>query len=345
MSTYPDKTFAAWLLAVSFIFTALLFSFSLNAQQSGNPSNNTKKELILFGRGTYPGDDSTFAMMAHSGFTTLLLSSFYIKSNGDLYSGDDGHHPVIHNGQFTGSEEWIKRIAALKKDPKSSIKRVEILLEGRWYNQAPNTYDFLQDWIDSSKGAPGVVVGTAPGSTLYQMMKILKEKVGADAICIDDESVYDSPSIIRLGEMVHGLGLHMTLCPYTKIPFWRQIMDSSRKDLIDAVYIQCYDGGKDNTMAPWANGLPKETPVYPIFLCRGAFSTCEINHNSKSPAEISTQMQSFRKEYPGMRGAGVWQMADIKSYVQMKCAVTSPASGTAASVPEYLSQLKKSLSE
>lgn len=44
--------------------------------------------LILFGRGTYPGDDSTYTQIASSGFTTVVLSSFYIRANGDVYSGD-----------------------------------------------------------------------------------------------------------------------------------------------------------------------------------------------------------------------------------------------------------------
>ena len=28
-----------------------------------------------------------------SGFTTMMLSSFYFRSNGELVSGDDGHNP------------------------------------------------------------------------------------------------------------------------------------------------------------------------------------------------------------------------------------------------------------
>lgn len=336
MRKYPKKTVRASLFALFVVISAVGFGQAAAGTRSS--------DLILYGRGTYPGDDSTYDLIRQSGFTTFMLSSFYIRANGDLVSGDDGRHPVIHDGVFTGSEEWAKRVRRLKQSG-SSVKRIEILLEGRWYNQEPNTYDFIQDWIDSSKGAPGVVVGTGKNSSLYKMMRILKEKLGVDAICIDDESVYDAPSIIRLGAMTHELGMHMSLCPYTKIPFWRAIMDSSKPGLIDAVYVQCYDGGKNNTMAPWVQGLPAGTPVYPIFLSRGAFSTCEINHNSKSPAEIAEQMRSFRKEYPGMPGAGIWQIADIKDYIRMNCAEKSPSSGTAKSVPEYLSQIRASLSE
>lgn len=299
--------------------------------------------VILYGRGMYPGDDSTYELVRTSGFTTMMLSSFYIKGNGDVYSGDDGHQPIIHDGKYTGKEEWIKRVASLRRH--GSIQRIEILLEGRWYNQPPNTYDFIRDWIDSSKGAPGTVAGTERGSTLYGILRVIKEKIGADAICIDDESVYDSLSIIRLGELAHRIGLHMSLCPFTKIPYWKSVLDGSSAGVVDAVYLQCYDGGKNAVPGLWVRGLGPTVPVYPIFLCRGAFSTCGVSHNSKSPEEIRAQLLEFKKDDPGMRGAGVWQMADIKDYVRQRCAVVDPGSGSATTVAQYLEQLKESLKD
>jgi len=301
-----------------------------------------KNNLVLFGRGIYPGDDSTFQLIRNSGFQTLMLSSFYIRSNGDVYSGDDNRHPIIHEGRFTGDPEWIKRVASLR-GAGGSIRRIEVLLEGRWFNQAPNTYDFIRDWLDSSKGDAGVITGTGDGSTLHGILKILKEEIGADAICIDDESVYDSLSIIRLGGMAHLLGMKMTLCPYTRIPYWKSILDSTAAGVVDAIYLQCYDGGRRNTPAPWVKALSDKVPVYPIFLCRGAFSTCATNHNSKTPGEIMAAMKQYKIEYPALQGAGIWQMEDIKSYVRRNCAVQDPSSGTATSVVEYLTQLKNSL--
>lgn len=311
--------------------------FSLVAQ----PGRRVGGDLILFGRGTYPGDDSTYAMIQHSGFSTMMLSSFYIKGNGDVYSGDDGRQPIIHQGHYVGNADWIKRVASLRKG--GSVQRIEILLEGRWYNQPPNTFDFIRDWIDSSKGAPGTVAGTGSGSTLYGILRAMKEEIGVDAICIDDESVYDSTSIIRLGELAQGLGLHMSLCPFTKIPYWKAVLDGSRPGVVDAIYLQCYDGGKNAVPGDWVRGLGPTVPVYPIFLCRGSFSTCGVSHNSKSPDEISAQMREFKKDDPALRGGGLWQMADIKGYVRQNCAVVDPSSGTATSVPQYLEQLRACL--
>ena len=324
------KKYLALFQLINLFFVNTLFA------QHGHPAD---PNTILFGRGTYPGDDSSYAMIRKSGFTTMMLSSFYIKGNGDVFSGDDGREPIIHGGRYTGNKDWLKRVASLRKD--GAIQRIEILLEGRWYNQPPNTFDFIRDWIDSSRGAPGTVAGTGSGSTLYGILRVMKETIGVDAICIDDESVYDSTSIIRLGQLAKRIGLHMSLCPFTKIPWWKSVLDASPKGVVDAIYLQCYDGGKDAVPGDWVRGLASAVPVYPIFLCRGSFSTCGVSHNSKSPEEINAQMRMFKAGDPGMRGAGVWQMADIKDYIRQRCAVVDPSSGTATSVPQYLGQLRE----
>jgi hypothetical protein len=240
-----------------------------------------------------------------------------------------------------GDTSYLRRVADLKKH--SSITRIEILLEGRWYNQPPNTFDFIRDWTDSSQAVEGIVSGIRTNSTLYKICKVLKEVVGADAFCIDDESVYDSRSIILMGKIAAELNMHMTLCPFRGYGFWGDILKASDKKVVDALYLQCYDGGIRNNPADWVNNLKPSQPVYPIFLCRGAFSICGTSHNSKTPAEIKADMIRFKQGYPGMSGAAVWQVADVKSYVINKCAVSDPASGSATSVSEYLQQIKGSL--
>ena len=311
--------------------------------RSSSPAN---PNLILYGRGMYPGDDTTYSIIKASGFTTVVLSSFYIRADGDVYSGDDSKNPIIHNGEYTGNKEWLQQVASLKKQP-TTVTRIEILLEGRWYNQPPNTYDFIKDWTDTTtKDVPaGITTGTGTNSTLYKIAKVFKDKIGVDAVSIDDESVYDSRSIIQFGEMVGKLGMHMTLCPFTKKKYWKAIIDGSQKGLVDAVYLQCYDGGTRNTPAPWHDSVAANIPVYPIFLCRGAFDKCSTDHNSKTPGEINAEVVRFRKDYPAMSGGAIWQIADVKNYIKMGCAAQEPASGNATTVSEYLRQLNTSLKE
>lgn len=329
-------------LRTLFFFITMLYAGIVNGVFAQSSNSN----FTLFGRGIYPGDDTTYHLMKSSGFNTIILSSFYIHADGDVYSGDDSKHPIIHNGKYVGDPVWLQRIAALKRQP-SNVTRIEILLEGRWYNQPPNTYDFIKDWADeTNKAVPaGVIAGTGTNSTLYAICKVFKEQLGVDAICIDDESVYDSRSIIKLGEIAGKLGMHMTLCPFTNKKYWKAIVDGSQQGLIDAIYLQCYDGGTRNTPAPWHDSVATNIPVYPIFLCRGAFDKCTTNHNSKTPDEIKAEMIRFKKDYPGMSGGAIWQIADVKNYIKLGCAGKEPASGSATSASEYLQQLYKSLKE
>jgi hypothetical protein len=320
-------------------FLAVAFSFAflthVDAQIPASPN------LTMYGRGLYPGDDTIFDDLRLSGFTTIVLSSFYIHENGDVYSGDS-RNPIIHDGKYIGDKEWLRRIASLRQKP-GSVTRIEILLEGRWFNQPPNTYDYIRDWSDSTRQIPGIVTGTGNNSTLYKIAALFKSVLGVDAVSIDDESVYDSVSVIRFGEMLGRLDLHMTLCPFTRKTYWKALLNGSKKGLIDAIYLQCYDGGARNTPGKWVDTLGSDIPLYPIFLCRGSFSTCATDHNSKSPDEIRAEMIRFKTTDAGMSGGAIWQMQDIKNYVKSNCAISDPQSGTATSVKEYIAQLKNSL--
>ncbi len=325
-----------------FLFLGLTaFSLAGSAQKTYPPAAPLpSKNLSLFGRGLYPGDDTTYRLLKHSGFKTLLLSSFYIHADGDLYSGDS-HQPIIHQGKWVGDSAYVRRVRNLKKN--SSISRIEILLEGRWYGQPPNTFDFIRDWYDSSKSVPGIVTGTGEQSTLYSICKVLKETLGADAFCIDDESVYDSPSIIAMGKIAARLNMHMTLCPFTNYTYWGDILKASDARVVDALYLQCYDGGIKNEIKDWITALKPSQPIYPIFMVRGSFSTCDSFKGSKSVNEIKTQLRGFKQSYPQMSGASIWQIADVKNFVLMGCALKDPASGTARSEAEFLNQLKTGL--
>lgn len=325
---------------VTFVTAVLAFAVDFHTPKPAPPADTN---LTLYGRGLYPGDDSTYYDLRMSGFTTIVLSSFYIHSNGDLYSGDS-RSPIIHNGEYVGDKEWLRRIASLKQKP-GSVTRIELLLEGRWYNQPPNTFDFIQQWTDPKNAVPGIITGTGKHSTLYKIAKVLKDDLGVDAVSIDDESVYHSASVIQFGAMLKKLKMHMSLCPFTKLQYWKEVLDGSKKGLIDAIYLQCYDGGSRNTPEKWIDSLGNAVPLYPIFLCRGSFSGCSNKHNAKSPDEIKAEMIRFKKIYPGMSGGAIWQMQDVKSYIKINCAVQDPQSGTATSVKEYMLQLKNSLKE
>jgi hypothetical protein len=146
-----------------------------------------------------------------------------------------------------------------------------------------------------------------------------------------------------MGKIAAKLNMHMTLCPFTKYTYWDDVLKSSDANVVDALYLQCYDGGAKNDIKDWINGLNPRQPIYPIFMARGSFNTCSTYKGSKSVAEIKAQLKDFKRDYPGISGAAIWQMQDLKSFVKMGCAVKDPTSGSAKSVAQFLRQLKKVL--
>jgi len=81
-------------------------------------------------------------------------------------------------------------------------------------------------------------------------------------------------TVVQFGAMLNRLKMHMSLCPFTNLKYWTAVLDGSKKGLIDAIYLQCYDGGSRNTPDKWVDSLASDIPLYPIFLCRGSFSSC-----------------------------------------------------------------------
>lgn len=300
-----------------------LFLFPLRspeAQQNGHPTQiHLPLKTILFGRGLYPGVDNVYNIMRASKFKTIVVSSYYFVANGNVVCGDHPKSVIIRNGQYVGASVFLRRIAALKQNA-----RIEFLLESRNGTGLPNTFGNIRRWAKTAAGL----------DTLNKICQAFKA-IGADGLCDDDEDTHDLSSTLALGKLLGQLGMHLTLCPWTDNGFWRQVIDGSTSEqgLIDGVYLQCYSGGIYNKPGPWFRSLGHKVPVYPIFSCRGGFDTCDPSNGSLLPVGIKAKMENFAKAYPGLSGGGIWQMADVISYVKMKCAANP------ITVAEYLRRL------
>ncbi len=90
--------------------------------------------------------------------------------------------------------------------------------------------------------------GTGPASILYKNFQVLKSTLGIDAICNDDEVAFDATSAATFNKMITTLGMKNTLCPYNNASYWQSIFNNSS---IDAIYLQCYDGGAGNDPGTW----------------------------------------------------------------------------------------------
>lgn len=220
-----------------------------------------------------------------SGFTTMILFVVDVETNGDLnYNGD---HLIITNGVYMGDSAWPARLASLRTAP-TSITRIEVCTGGAGAQSWANIKNLI------------AAQGTNTDSILYKNFLTLKNTLGIDAICNDDEVAYDATSAAKFNRMITSLGMKNTLCPYNSVSYWQSVFNNSS---IDAIYLQCYDGGAGNDPATW-NGY------------FGGFKVAPGDWYNDSLATIQTKFTTW---VPVISGGFMWQLeiigdANLASY-------------------------------
>jgi len=232
----------------------------------------------LFGREELFTLNSTdISTLKNSGFTTIILFVVDVESNGDLnYNGD---HLIVQNGTWVGDTGWAGRLAQLKQAP-TTIYRLEVCTGG---SGAPS-WTNIKNLIASQ--------GTGSTSILYKNFQCLKNTLGVDAICNDDEVQFDATSAAQFGNMIAGLGMKATLCPYNNQSYWQSVKSQLGSNC-DAVYLQCYDGGAGNDPGSWNS----------LF---GGFRVIPGDWNSDSASTVQSKMNSWQNA-TGAPGGFMWQ--------------------------------------
>jgi len=191
-------------------------------------------------RGVYVGDDFygpaiNSQAAKNSGFNTLFLFTLHVYTNGDIYYNGT---PVAQNGVYVGATNWGASLAGLKPE----IGRIEMVI-GSWGDPS---FTYIANLINTQ--------GTGPGSVLYKNFQALINAAKIDAIQFDDEQTYDATSAVSFGRMLVGLGVKVTLCPYTAQSFWVSVKSQLGTN-VDAIYLQCYDGGAGNNPGSWSTAF------------------------------------------------------------------------------------------
>jgi hypothetical protein len=174
-----------------------------------------------------------------SGFTTMVLFTMTVQSNGNFSYGDGSL--VCSNGSYVGPFNWATLLGQCRTAP-SSILRIEMCVGGA----NDPSFGNIRDRIAAD--------GSGSGTVLYRNLQALKTGLGIDAIDYDDEHVYDSSSAISFGQMCSAVGMKVTLCPYTNPSYWNAVK-AGLGNTVDYVYLQCYEGGAGNDPASWASSL------------------------------------------------------------------------------------------
>ena len=199
------------------------------------PASASKAALFLNGNMATRAAMTTSQIngMRASGFNTLIIFNMRVATNGDFtYDGT-----LCSNGTWVGPSDWGPLFNQCKAMP-SGVTRIELCIGG-WND---TSFQNIKNLIASQ--------GNNTSNVLYRNLAALKANFPVDAICFDDESVYDVSSSVAFGQMAGSNGMKVTLCPYTNSGFWQSVKNGLGS-VCDEVYLQCYDGGAGNNPASW----------------------------------------------------------------------------------------------
>jgi hypothetical protein len=256
---------------------------------AGSPQSAQARSAVFGGGPFYSGGTAVMNDLRASGFTTIMLWSIHVNSNGDLVMNDK---LVASNGSYVGASTWPGQLATLKQAP-TSINRIELSVGSAgvsdWHN--------IQSLINSQ--------GTGSGSILYRNFQALINATGADAVDDDDEDLNDVTSTVQFGNMIASLGKKVTLCPYTSSGFWQSVK-SQLGGTVDRIYLQDYAGGAGNDPASWGSALGMT--VDPGLWCRNG-SGCGSGDN---PSSVQSKMAAW-KSSAGIGGGFMWLYDDMQA--------------------------------
>ena len=262
------------------IFKALLIVLLMGFSAGFQHASAANTAAIFGGDLYYTLNATDSAALKSSGFTTMIFFEVNVNSNGDL-TGPNGES-FASGGVYTGDAGWGTRLAALKVAP-TSINRIEFCVGG--FNGP--SFPAIKALVNSG--------GTGSTSILYKNFQALKNATGVDAIDFDDETTYDVSSSVAFGNMLAVLGMKVTLCPYTNQSYWQSVK-SQLGSKVDAIYLQCYDGGAGNDPANWIT----------LF---GGFKVLPGDWYNDSAATIQSKMNGWESA-DGITGGFIWN-ADV----------------------------------
>jgi hypothetical protein len=263
-------------------FVRVFFLLALGAL----PHAHAVTAALFCGGPIYSGGAEIMDTLRASGYTTVIIWTIHVDAKtGDLTLNDT---KIASGGAYIGNPGWAAQLATLKQAP-TSIDRIELGI-GSW-------------GVDDFKAVKELMKahGSGPDTILYRNFKALKVVTGADAINYDDETCYDADSAVQFGKMMDDIGYKIALCPYKNPGFWQAVQSRLGKK-VDAIYLQCYDGGARNTPQGWANTFRGLKPI------PGLWS----RHDSKdgdTPAQVEAKLKAWKSAK--ITGAFMWALDDM----------------------------------
>lgn len=224
--------------------------------------------------------------LKNGGFNEVIVWNIFVNSSGDL--NFNGEFLICSGGSYVGGSthsDFAGNMALLKQ---GKVTRITFCVG----SSVVGVFQSIKTLVQSQ--------GTGADSILYKNFQALKTAIPSiDAIDLDDENCFDQASMTSFCVMLGNLGYKVTLCPYNNSSFWTTVatqVNNQRPGTIDAVHLQCYDGGAGNSPCSWNFGA---IPVYP-----GVWDTVD------TASSVQTKMSNWRNSC-NITGGWVWIYDDL----------------------------------
>jgi hypothetical protein len=287
--------------------------------------------VALYGNGLFnqanpsPPYAEQITQLTKGGFTTVLLWSIHVHANGDFYYNDT---LMVSGGELKLGADFTENVKALVK---GGVKEI-LLSVGAW----GTTDDFVNlqaTWNTAGAANLGALSAAFP--------------VTAVDFDYESQSGYGPTEvalIVDLTMKVSQLGVGVTYCPYTEIPFWTQCLQQSYQQNgnvqpVSWMNLQCYSGGAGNDPRDWiaaVKGADAGVADAGAFIVPG-YWVASGDGGTMCPSQLQSTFQGF--EGTGITGGFLWNSADL---FQNESA-NSPTCGGGTYPADYANAIVKGL--
>jgi hypothetical protein len=256
----------------------------------------------LFGNNNDPSNNQAqLTAIQQSGFTTVILWTIHVYSDGSLYYNDT---LIVSGGTFsTENYGYLPPLVSQLKASGSSVTKVLFCIG----SGGVEDFTKIRALLQTSTGK----------QTLSQNFAALSQALAIDGYDFDDEDLYDADTISQLTELLCANNqMAITYCPYAlesvwtsalqQVYTWDQQQSPQLGQTVQWWNLQCYSGGAGNDPVQWAKQIDaKSTGVSnPLGFIFPGYSASE-----QDPTSIQTTFASFAGT--GINGGFIWNSSAI----------------------------------
>lgn len=265
-------------------------------------TSQSNRRVALYGSGIFnqtapsPSYAEQIEQLSSGGYTTLILWSIHVHSNGDFYYNDT---LMVQNGQIMIGGDFVENINALVA---SGVKEI-LLSVGAWGTDG-DFNNLQQTWDSASKANLQALMTAFP--------------VLAVDFDYEPQNGYDQSLILDLTSKIAGLGIGVTYCPYTDMSFWMDCLQqayTSNGNIQPVLWLnlQCYAGGSPNNPLNWVAAVteagagiadPGAFVVPGYWVAGGSGTTC--------PGALASIFDGLRNS--GITSGFLWNSSDMFQY-------------------------------